>query len=602
VFREIIRSRWFALADLALVSLSIAMWELQPKLGWWPLLIALSPWTLRLVAGDFLFKRTGFEGPLVIFLVTAVVGIWTAYDRQTAWAKFWLLVGAVLLFYALASQPPGNLWPLVVFFALVGSGVAVFFLLTHDWANHPAKISVLNQVGLWWQKFRPSLPFGGIHPNDAASVMAMMFPFLVAIAKRAWEKKYTYSFWAFIGIGALMSTAFLLTTSRGAWIAFSIVMGVSFLWLFSARVRLFHLSRRAIFTAALALLIVVSLLVLGAYPGGLVGLAATLPGPNNAVSRLDLAIGTLDLIADFPLTGGGLSTFPGLYSQYILMLPSFITSISHNFFLDIALEQGILGLLAFGIILAGTFYVLISHGGSRSTLRWAVLAGLGVMVLHGLVDDVVYNIWGVPLLFILPGFTVAISHQKDNRRVIGLKAHWSDRSWKLGVVITSSLIFIALLFAFRAPLLSAWYADLGAVHTARVELADFPSGEWDDGSRMEALSPAVDLFQRALQLNPDNRTAHHRLGLIAMLRRDFSNAVTHLNRAHELDAGHRGIRKALGYSYVWAGQLEEAMAMLAEIPEAKQEMSVYAWWWGTQDRPDLSTHAKTANLLLEEDE
>jgi hypothetical protein len=87
-----------------------------------------------------------------------------------------------------------------------------------------------------------------------------------------------------------------------------------------------------------------------------------------------------------------------------------------------------------------------------------------------------------------------------------------------------------------------------------------------------------------------------------MLRHDFSSAVTHLDRAHELDPGHRGVRKALGYSFVWAGRPEEATAVLAEIPEAKQEMGVYVWWWGTQDRPDLSAHAKTANLLLEEGE
>jgi hypothetical protein len=42
--------------------------------------------------------------------------------------------------------------------------------------------------------------------------------------------------------------------------------------------------------------------------------------------------------------------------------------------------------------------------------------------------------------------------------------------------------------------------------------------------------------------------------------------------------------------------------MLAEIPEAEQEMSVYIWWWGTQGRPDLSALAKDANLLFGVDE
>ena len=30
----------------------------------------------------------------------------SAYDKQLAWAKFWLVVGAVLVFYALANAEP----------------------------------------------------------------------------------------------------------------------------------------------------------------------------------------------------------------------------------------------------------------------------------------------------------------------------------------------------------------------------------------------------------------------------------------------------------------------------------------------------------------
>jgi hypothetical protein len=34
----------------------------------------------------------------------------------------------------------------------------------------------------------------------------------------------------------------------------------------------------------------------------------------------------------------------------------------------------------------------------------------------------------------------------------------------------------------------------------------------------------------------------------------------------------------LGYCYVWLDQLEDAAELLADIPEAEYEMSVYSWW------------------------
>jgi len=150
---------------------------------------------------------------------------------------------------------------------------------------------------------------------------------------------------------------------------------------------------------------------------------------------------------------------------------------------------------------------------------------------------------------------------------------------------------MGLLYGFREPLLASWYTNLGAVQMAQVELAGWPTGYWDDGRNVAALSSVEGLFNRSLQLDPSNRTAHHRLGLISMQRRDFIVAVSHLEGAFELDPGHRGIRKSLGYSYVWSGHLERATDLLCDIPEVRDEMKVYEWWWGTQGREDLAVYA-----------
>lgn len=134
---------------------------------------------------------------------------------------------------------------------------------------------------------------------------------------------------------------------------------------------------------------------------------------------------------------------------------------------------------------------------------------------------------------------------------------------------------------------------------ARVELADFPTGKWDEGQNLGKLTTSETLFTRALHYNPWNRTANHRLGLIAMLRRDFPLAVSYLKAAYQADQNHRGIWKALGYSYVWTGQFDQAIALLTHIPEARQELEIYPWWWRTQGQDILASRAETMAKQLQ---
>lgn len=167
----------------------------------------------------------------------------------------------------------------------------------------------------------------------------------------------------------------------------------------------------------------------------------------------------------------------------------------------------------------------------------------------------------------------------------------SWRPFSFGVGLISSAALIALLLLFRRPLAAAWLADLGAVEMARIELADFPTGKWDDGRDVDRLAPSAALLRQALQFDPQNRTANYRLGLILMLQRDFESALVYLERAYAADRDHRGIVKVLGYSHAWAGNLDEATQLLARIPEAEHEMRVYVDWWGDQGRADLADRA-----------
>jgi len=49
---------------------------------------------------------------------------------------------------------------------------------------------------------------------------------------------------------------------------------------------------------------------------------------------------------------------------------------------------------------------------------------------------------------------------------------------------------------------------------------------------------------------------------------------------------------------VWAGRFADARPLLQQIPEARHELEVYAWWWAERQRADLSANATHMLALL----
>jgi lipopolysaccharide biosynthesis regulator YciM len=131
-----------------------------------------------------------------------------------------------------------------------------------------------------------------------------------------------------------------------------------------------------------------------------------------------------------------------------------------------------------------------------------------------------------------------------------------------------------------------------------VELTGFPTNQWIGTEIVTRLEAADASLHTSLQFDSANRTANHRLGLIYMLRRDFESASIYLERAYRQAPNHRGIIKSLGYCYTWLGEVKKARWLLAQIPEAREEMDVYAWWWRAEGRDDLAEKAAIMRSTL----
>jgi O-antigen ligase len=595
---RMVEGRWFALAELALVFMCGVTCFLAPQLGGWPLLLALIPWGMRLFARQPVVQRTPLDFPILLFVITALVGAWAAYNTSAGLIKLWLILSAVLLYYALARQPREDLWLVAGSLSILSALLSLYFLLTHNWAAQPADLVAINRLGLVWMSLRPTLPLDAFQQNKVGGLLAILAPFSFALILHAWKERDAGVGIVALSAGLLVLLGLLFSSSRAAWLALAAALCAWLFWVLacgslSKRLRL---RPAALFGLGVAVALAAIFVLAEIQPGGVSALVNRLPGPNSAISRMEIYTNTRWLVTDFPFTGGGLASFPGLYSHYVMSIPFFLFGYAHDLFLDLALEQGIVGLLSFLFVLGGSLWLIVGRERAE-LLDGAVLAGLVVMVLHGLVDDPLYAERGTPLLLLLPGFAVALvltelPHRRRRRSLLKRgKAWWGWAA--LGLLVLAYLV-VSLVSTGGG----AWSENLGALRMDRIELTGFPSGKWEDGSTLPELAPAEALFEQSLQTDLYGFPAHYRLGLLGLLHRDFPAARQHLEQASTLAPEHRGVRKALAYCYIWLGLYEDALPLVQGIPEAKSEMDAYKTFWSSLGRDDLAAQADEMYRLL----
>ncbi len=575
---------WLSYADLGCAAAAGALWCTWPQLGAWPFLLGLLPWGLRLVVTGRLSKRTAFDLPLALFLLLAGVGIWAAYDRTAAWAKFWLVVGAVLLFYAFVNAEPignGRVWLL----ALFGAGVALYFLATNDWHSEPAKIPAFTRLGQAIQAPLPPVHGQGLHPNVAGGTMAMMLPFAGCAALQAWKpagpagaRGGMRTLRRVAGTAALLITAFglALSTSRSAWLALAGALLLAALWSISRwRSRGRTRGQAWIFPGLVSLALVGVMGLELAWPGWMPSILA---GSDTAIRRGELLGNSLTLMQDYPFQGAGLGGFDMLFSSYVLLRHDPYIAHSHNLFLNVAIEQGLPSLLL--LMWIGALFGLAVWRGmvggeerrGKGALGAAALS-LVIVGMQGLMDDVLYSSGGLLLPFVPLAFATAFLQPKPTA---------ARRWWNLTFPLLVVLVMALALF-WQKPLLSRLLSNMAAVQQSQIELEVYPGPEYpiqDAVRRGMDLSGPVARYERALALDPQNASANRRLGQIELSLGAYGTALQHLEAAYEADPGSGTVRQLLGEAYLAEGRLAEGQALWAQVRNrAGRQLDTRVYWY-----------------------
>ena len=539
----------------------------------------------------------------VIFLFSALMGVWAAYDRASAWRAFGLIVAGqaamAIIVWAGARGGVRALGLMGLAMAWLAGALGIYFLLSYDWAANDAKFELLQRLGLWVQGRRPALILPeDINANVAASGLTITL--FLGLGGLVWAA--SSRLWAWLLLGGLPWLAGLfalvLTASRGAWLGMGAgVLAMLYLWLRR------RWSERGTARRLLDLLAVAALLALAAgfwaalrWPE-LVRALGDVAAGGSAMGRAVLWRDGLDLVADYPFTGSGLRSTMMVHASYSLLIHVGFISHMHNLPLQIAVEQGVIGSAAFlGLVAAAAASVLAAVKPGRPNWRFglAAAAALAAMSVQGMVDAGIYVSLMLPAMFLPIGFALAAGQERRPAQA-GESLLPPPLARALALVGVVTLALIVLLPAGRA----AVQANLGAVIQTRAELARYRWPEWplqDELRRVGAvdLEPAVARYRAALAENPANAAANRRLGQIELSLGQYLAARQHLEAAYAAAPGQRATRQMLAESYAIEGELEPAAALLHTVDTSLDQVDARIFWYnhiGEPERADLLRQA-----------
>lgn len=246
-----------------------------------------------------------------------------------------------------------------------------------------------------------------LNPNLLGGYLVPILPLAAAgvVAFRSWILKG-------LGLATLLAGSLCLyfTYSRGAWLAYAAMLGVLGVSLLAAawpvvkrdwRLKL-GLGALILLGVGAAAFMVMDSPVL---QQRLASMVVTRDHSSNSF-RMNVWLGVIAMIRDSWWMGVGIGneTFQKVYGLY--MISGFEALGAYNIFLEVAVETGLFGLLAFLWVVLAYAARSLFHALRGEGRAWAVaaIAGLVGLMVHGLVDTVFYR----PSIQILFWFLLAM--------------------------------------------------------------------------------------------------------------------------------------------------------------------------------------------------
>ena len=379
-------------------------------------------------------RRTPLDWAILLLVAMVLVSLWATFSIDFSLPKIAGLVFGVGLFYAVVSRGrarPRALWQMLAVYLALGAGVAALGLLGMQVST---KFPVLAAIVSRLPRGAVSLPGAesGLQPNEVAGVLVWVAPVALALAAAVWLNlgalAPVHGGASTVAAGALLTLVALgtagvlvLTQSRSGLLGLAaalLVMLLVALWSRRRAIRAaFEPGRRRLWlvgsvVAAAALLVGAGL----RYRQPLVASAQQVLVSSGADPTSSDPLQTLDAraeiwsraiygIEDFPYTGMGMNTFRKmvnvLYPLFTIS-PDIDLGHAHNTWLQVALDLGLPGLVAFVALWVGALAMLL-----QSVRRSATSPGMRALalgLLGALAGNFAFGLTDTVALGARPGF------------------------------------------------------------------------------------------------------------------------------------------------------------------------------------------------------
>lgn len=353
---------------------AVRIWSITPVLLIVTLLVFLWLWKLnnRQKIPEAKLHVTALGMLIFAFVVLAVISfIFSIYKHDSFYALLRLLSYVGLYYLVLNNYSRKLRRYLIGLVICIGTGISVFGLLQYfGFLSHS-----------WWH---PEIFLAAtyVNHNHFAGYLELIIPVTIG-AIILYKSSGIVVRTALIGALAVMVSAFVFSQSRGAWISLSISLFLMNILLIRGNV----LKMRSLLIMFLVIAAIFSLAYLneGSISRRIDSISDVASGEATLETRLQIWDGTIDMIKANPLIGTGIGTFVWGFPRYRPMGLNVRAHYTHNDYLHMTAEMGILAFPLMIFILA----IIIRRGLTKGVFHPVVLGctiGMLSLSLHGLVD------------------------------------------------------------------------------------------------------------------------------------------------------------------------------------------------------------------------
>jgi len=399
---------WFLImpAGLNLVQTRIPLQYVALSLSVIPVV-----WCCRRVATGSLTRRTPLDLPIVLILLTTLVGFYPSVDSGLTLQYLFKTVVEVALFYGLVNSIGSSDRLHVALWVLLASGVVMAGLGVVNTQLGTSKLFAFPQLygrlpHLMLSRLQPLSSPTGFDRNILGGTLAVLVP--VALALLMADSSAVERLISGLSV-VILGGVTILTQSRGALGGLGVSLLFMLVWV------IWH--HRSLRYALIPLGMIIAAAI---YFTNTVQLLEWLLSDTSMAmaGRVELWQRAIYILQDFPYTGLGPGTFslvvPVLYPLFLIG-PDVQVPHAHNLYLQTGVDLGVSGLVVFialiVICLMMSIRVIRRGPGRDSLMGLGLVAGLLVYLVHGLTDCVGFSTKPGTVVWAIIGLITALYHQ-----------------------------------------------------------------------------------------------------------------------------------------------------------------------------------------------